>query len=72
MTTREHVPTPPVTSEGEWLTRRKALLAEEKELTKHMDRVNAARRRLPMVRIGKTYTFDGPNGKVTLLDLFDG
>ena len=72
MTTREHVPTPPVASEGEWLTQRKALLAEEKELTRHMDRVNAARRRLPMVRIEKTYTFDGPGGKVTLLDLFEG
>ena len=72
MTTREHVPMPPVVSEAEWLARRKALLSEEKELTKHLDRVNADRRRLPMVKIEKTYTFEGPSGKKSLLDLFEG
>ena len=68
----ERVPMPPIASKGEWLAKRKALLAEEKELTRHMDRVNAARRRLPMVKIAKDYTFDGPTGKVKLLDLFEG
>ena len=72
MPERERVPSPEVVSEGEWLTRRKALLQEEKELTRHLDRVNATRRRLPMVKVDKTYTFDGPNGKATLLDLFEG
>jgi Bacterial protein of unknown function (DUF899) len=51
---------------------RKKLLAEEKELTRARDRVNADRRRLPMVRVDKPYTFEGPNGKVGLLDLFEG
>lgn len=46
-------------------------LAEEKELTKHYDRVNAERRRLPMVKIEKVYLFDGPNGQQSLRDLFD-
>jgi predicted dithiol-disulfide oxidoreductase (DUF899 family) len=72
MTTRERVPAPPVVSEVEWLDRRKALLSDEKELTKHTDRVNAARRRLPMVKIEKAYAFDGPAGKATLLDMFEG
>ena len=48
------------------------LLAHEKELTKHYDRVSAERRRLPMVKLEKTYTFDGPEGKRSLYDLFDG
>jgi predicted dithiol-disulfide oxidoreductase (DUF899 family) len=55
----------------QWLIARKKLLAEEKELTKHYDRVNAERRRLPMVKIEKDYLFDGPNGKQNLRDLFD-
>jgi predicted dithiol-disulfide oxidoreductase (DUF899 family) len=44
----------------------------EKELTKHYDRVNAERRRLPMVKVEKDYFFDGPNGKPSLKDLFEG
>jgi predicted dithiol-disulfide oxidoreductase (DUF899 family) len=63
---------PPIASREEWLEARKRLLAEEKELTRHMDRVNAQRRRLPMVRLDKAYEFDGPNGKESLLDLFEG
>jgi predicted dithiol-disulfide oxidoreductase (DUF899 family) len=47
-------------------------LAHEKELTKEYDRVNAERRRLPMVKIEKKYVFDGPNGKQSLQSLFDG
>jgi predicted dithiol-disulfide oxidoreductase (DUF899 family) len=62
---------PGVVSRAEWLAARKALLAREKELTRHRDTVNAARRRLPMVRI-KEYRFDGPDGKACLLDLFEG
>src|ERR687897_1729750 len=72
MAERERVPSPKVVAEGEWLTQRKALLEQEKELTRQLDRVNAARRRLPMVKLGKTYTFEGPTGKATLLDLFEG
>jgi predicted dithiol-disulfide oxidoreductase (DUF899 family) len=70
MPERERVPSPEVVPHGEWLSRRLELLQEEKELTRQMDRVNAARRRLPMVKLEKSYTFDGPNGKATLLDLF--
>ena len=61
-----------IVSRDQWLTERKKLLALEKELTKHYDRVNAERRRLPMVKLEKDYAFDGPNGKQSLKDLFDG
>jgi predicted dithiol-disulfide oxidoreductase (DUF899 family) len=63
---------PKIVSRDEWLTARKNLLAREKELTRHRDAVNAERRLLPMVRIGKDYVFDGPHGRVRLPDLFEG
>jgi len=63
---------PEVVSREDWLAARKELLVQEKELTRARDRVNADRRRLPMVRVDKPYKFDGPNGKVGLLDLFEG
>lgn len=63
---------PNVVSSQVWLAQRKALLAEEKELTRQRDRVNAQRRRLPMVKLEKTYLFDGLSGKTSLLDLFEG
>lgn len=63
---------PDVTSREEWLAARTALLAQEKELTRRRDALNAERRRLPMVAVEEDYTFEGPDGPVTLLDLFDG
>ena len=68
----ETVAHPPVTSQAEWRKARLALLNHEKELTKHYDRVAAERRRLPMVKVEKSYTFDTPAGKKSLLDLFEG
>jgi predicted dithiol-disulfide oxidoreductase (DUF899 family) len=65
-------PHPRITSRHEWLAARLQHLAYEKELTKHHDRVAAERRRLPMVRIEKDYRFEGPNGKVSLRELFEG
>ena len=66
------IPHTDIVSREQWLIARKKLLAEEKELTRHYDRVNAERRRLPMVKIEKDYLFDGPNGQQSLRDLFDG
>ncbi len=63
---------PRIVSGEDWLRERKKHLANEKELTKHHDRVTAERRRLPMVRIDKDYVFDGPTGKARLFDLFEG
>jgi predicted dithiol-disulfide oxidoreductase (DUF899 family) len=61
---------PEVVSGEEWLVARKELLAKEKELTRRRDALNAERRRLPMVEVTKTYTFDQPGGPVTLAELF--
>lgn len=61
---------PPVVSREEWLVARKRLLALEKENTRQRDAVNAARRRLPMVKIEKNYRFVGPEGPTDLLGLF--
>ena len=70
--TASTIPHPPIVSRDRWLAERKKLLAHEKEFTKQLDRVNAERRRLPMVKIEKDYVFDGPAGKQGLAALFDG
>ena len=66
------VPHPEVASREEWQARREELLAKEKEVTRHRDRVVAERRRLPMVQLDKKYEFQGSHGKQSLGDLFDG
>ena len=63
---------PQIASRDEWLRARKELLEAEKATTRQRDALNARRRQLPMVEIDKRYEFDGPNGTVTLLDLFEG
>jgi predicted dithiol-disulfide oxidoreductase (DUF899 family) len=63
---------PKVVSRDEWLVARKALLAKEKEFTHQRDALSADRRRLPMVKIDKDYVFEGPDGKASLADLFEG
>jgi predicted dithiol-disulfide oxidoreductase (DUF899 family) len=68
----EEIPHPPIVSQHQWREARKRLLSHEKELTKHYDRVNAERRRLPMVKIAKDYGFDGPDGRHDLKALFAG
>ncbi|HZT43971.1 MAG TPA: DUF899 domain-containing protein [Chthonomonadaceae bacterium] len=70
--TQQTIAHPPIVSRDEWLVERKKLLEHEKELTRQRDRVNAERRRLPMVKLDKEYAFDGPEGKRSLRDLFDG
>lgn len=61
---------PEIVSREEWLAARKQLLAREKELTRHQDALNAERRRLPMVRVGKGYVFEGEAGATSLTGLF--
>lgn len=63
---------PQIVSRDEWLVARQQLLIKEKEATHARDRLNAERRRLPMVKLDKEYIFEGPAGKVSMLDLFDG
>jgi predicted dithiol-disulfide oxidoreductase (DUF899 family) len=62
----------PIVSRDEWIAARKRLLQQEKDLTRQRDRVSAARREMPWVRIDKRYVFDTPAGQQTLADLFDG
>lgn len=61
-----------VVSGEAWLAARKKLLAKEKEFTRLRDQLSKARRELPWQKVDKEYVFDGPNGKETLADLFDG
>ena len=61
-----------VVSRDAWLKERKALLAEEKEMTHLRDKLSAKRRELPWVKVEKTYAFGTPDGTKTLADLFDG
>ena len=61
-----------IVSRDEWLAARKELLRKEKEFTRLRDQLSAERRALPWVKVEKNYVFDGPNGKETLADLFDG
>jgi predicted dithiol-disulfide oxidoreductase (DUF899 family) len=63
---------PEVVSAAEWQAARDRLLVKEKEATRARDALAAERRRLPMVKIDKKYVFDGPDGKASLLDLFEG
>lgn len=63
---------PEIVSQEEWTAARKVLLEKEKEMTRARDQLNIARRELPMVKVEKDYVFDGPEGKATLLDLFEG
>jgi predicted dithiol-disulfide oxidoreductase (DUF899 family) len=62
----------PVATREEWLSARKALLAEEKELTRARDALSAKRRALPWVRVDKPYRFESLEGTLSLSDLFDG
>lgn len=63
---------PRIVSQAEWLEARKELLAKEKELTRQHEDVIARRGAMPWVKVEKDYVFDGPKGKVTLGDLFEG
>ncbi len=61
-----------IVSREQWNAAREQLLIQEKELTRLRDQVSARRRELPWVKVEKNYEFDGPNGRESLADLFDG
>lgn len=62
----------PIVSPAEWDAARQDLLVEEKALGKARDALAAKRRRMPWMAVDKEYRFDGPNGTVSLADLFAG
>jgi predicted dithiol-disulfide oxidoreductase (DUF899 family) len=59
-------------SHEEWIAARKQLLVKEKEFTRMRDELSRQRRELPWERVEKSYSFDGPNGKESLAELFAG
>jgi predicted dithiol-disulfide oxidoreductase (DUF899 family) len=74
METSKELPmnTPPIVSSQTWEAARQQLLVKEKALTHARDALAAERRRMPWLAVRKAYEFDGPNGRVGLLDLFEG
>ena len=64
--------TPPIVTAQEWAVAREQLLVKEKEHTRARDALAAQRRRMPWLAVEKDYAFDGPQGRVSLLDLFAG
>src|SRR6266702_1206881 len=72
MNKRNAVKMPKVVSSKAWEAARRKLLAKEKKLTRARDALAADRRRMPWLPVEKEYEFDGPKGKASLLDLFDG
>jgi predicted dithiol-disulfide oxidoreductase (DUF899 family) len=63
---------PPIVSAQEWEAARQRLLVKEKAVTRARDALAAERRRMPWLAVEKTYEFEGPKGRVSLRDLFDG
>lgn len=63
---------PPVVSPEAWRAARDALLVKEKMHVRARDALAAERRRMPWMAVEKDYVFDGPNGRVNLVDLFAG
>jgi len=61
-----------VVQHEQWVEARKVLLAKEKEFTRLRDELSLQRRELPWERVEKEYVFDGPVGRQTLAELFDG
>jgi predicted dithiol-disulfide oxidoreductase (DUF899 family) len=61
-----------VVGHEEWLVAREELMAKEKAFTRARDELTAQRQALPWERVEKEYVFDGPGGRETLPELFDG
>ena len=59
-------------SHDAWIKARKQLLVKEKEFTRLRDKLSEQRRKLPWEKVSKEYVLDGPQGKQTLAELFDG
>src|SRR6202451_3955376 len=64
--------TPPIVSPEEWQAARQQMLVKEKALMRARDALAAERRRMPWMTVEEPYQFEGPQGKVSLLDLFEG
>ena len=63
---------PPIVSPEKWKSAREELLVKEKELTRARDALAAERRRMPRMPVEKDYEFDGPDGRISLDEVFAG
>lgn len=63
---------PSIVSAQDWADARRQMLIKEKAHTRAGDALAALRRRMPWTPVDAPYVFDGPDGRVSLLDLFDG
>ena len=63
---------PEIVNAEEWKRAREALLPREKEMTRARDALAAERRRMPRLEVTKDYVFEGPDGELSLLDMFEG
>lgn len=63
---------PEIVSRAEWMTAHQALMAKEKAMTRAEDALAAERRRQPWELVEKNYELEGPNGKASLSDIFEG
>src|SRR5205085_12190398 len=64
--------TPPIVSPQDWAAAREQMLVKEKAHTRARDALAAERRRMPCMAVEKTYEFEGPDGRASLVDLFEG
>src|SRR5271169_2214472 len=62
----------PIVSQQEWEAARQQMLVKEKAFTRSRDGLTAERRRMPWMAVEKPYKFEGPQEKLSLLDLFEG
>ncbi len=67
-----HMNKPPIVSPEEWQAAREKMLVKEKAHTRARDALAAERRRMPWMAVEKDYVFEGPDGRKSLVDLFDG
>ena len=63
---------PQIVDEQQWRESNAALIEKEKAATRAGDALAAERRRQPMMAFDTGFEFDGPSGRVSFLDLFEG
>jgi predicted dithiol-disulfide oxidoreductase (DUF899 family) len=63
---------PPTVSPAAWKAAWEEMRVKEKAHSRARDALAAERRRMPWMSVDKAYEFEGPNGKLSLLDLFGG
>ena len=63
---------PPVVTTAVWEEALAVMTLHEEAVAAELEKLAAARKRMPMVRVESDYRFQGPGGGVSLVDLFEG